>query len=140
LDTFWASFKKYLPESYLLFEVLKSHIGKETYNEILEHVYRQMQSESVDYAILEKADNVLVVNSSFSWTDLGNWDELYRLSLKDARDNAIDGNVISLNISNCFISSHEKMIGIIGVDNLIVIDSKDATLICKRGCSDDVRN
>ena len=137
-DTFWEDFRKFLPEHYALFRLLRKYTGKNGYDEALENIYKQMQSESMDYAVLEKSDHVFAVESSFSWSDLDNWDELYRLALKDGRNNVIEGDVIAINTRNCLVSANKKLIGVAGVDNLIVIDTDDALLICKRKQSDDV--
>lgn len=138
-DTFLNGFNKYLPEHAALFRQLHKHIGKDTYDTMLEQVYMQIQAESVDYAILEKSDNVLVLQSSFAWSDLGNWDEFYRLSMKDGRNNFIEGNVISVNTRNCLVSGHEKLISIVGLQDIIIIDSEEALLICPRKQSEDVK-
>jgi mannose-1-phosphate guanylyltransferase len=138
VETFWNAFELYLPEHAHLFKLLNKHIGKYSFKGVVEYIYRQMESVSVDYAILEKANNVLVVESTFSWSDLGNWDELFRLSLKDARNNFVEGDVIAINSTNCFISSNNRFVGAIGVNDLIVIDSEDSLLICRRGSSEDV--
>lgn len=138
-DAFWTAMDKYMPEESSLFKILNSHCEKSTFPGVLEHTYRQISSESVDYAIMEKAENVYVIKASFGWSDVGTWDEVYRLSRKDARDNVIEGDVIPINISNCYVSSNEKMIGIVGVNDLIVIDSPDALLICSKKRSDEVK-
>ncbi len=137
-DTFWQAMEKYWAEDTAIIEILFDHLGKDTFRENVEHTYRQISSLSIDYAILEKADNVYTVMSSFRWSDLGNWDELYRLTMKDARNNVIEGDVIPINTTNCLVSSQGKLIGIVGVNDLIVIDSDEAMLICRRGHSDDV--
>ena len=139
VDTFWEAFNRFLPEHSRLFKILNRIKTSDSFNEALKDVYKQMQTESVDYAILEKASNVYVVKSSFNWSDLGTWDELYRLSMKDARNNFIEGDVVSFNVSNSLISSKGRLIGIVGVDNLVVVDSDDAILICKRTRSNDVK-
>ncbi|MFH1049518.1 MAG: sugar phosphate nucleotidyltransferase [bacterium] len=138
-DTFWYSFKKYLPDHNRLFSLIEKNIGKSYYDRILEETYRQLQAVSVDYAILEKADNVFVVKSKFAWSDLGNWDELFKLKMKDARYNFIEGSVVPVNIRNCFVSAKDKVIGIVGVDNLIVIEEENAIIICSKDKSDDVK-
>lgn len=136
---FKDAFMKYLPFYAEQFDILKNHIGSESFDTELETLYMKLNPISMDYGILEKADNVLVVKSSFAWSDLGNWDELFRMTMKDARNNFIEGEVISLNSSNTFISTESRMVGVIGVDDLIVIDSPDALLICKRGQSEQVQ-
>lgn len=137
--TFKEAFHKYLPFYAEQFESLKSHIGKDTFNDELEKIYMMLNPISMDYGILEKADNVLVVKSSFAWSDLGNWDELYRLSMKDAKNNIIKGEVLTINTSNSFISSDSRLICTIGVEDLLVIDSPEGLLICKRGKSEQVQ-
>lgn len=140
IKTFWDSFQKYLPDHYRLFSLIKKNLGKSYYEQILEETYRQLQAVSVDYAILEKADNIYVVKSNFIWSDLGNWDELFKLKIKDARNNFIEGNVIPLNVHNCFVSSKDKIIGIVGVDDLIVIEEDNAIIICRKDKSDDIKD
>ncbi len=133
LDTFHSALNKYLPDHAPLFDFIRQNIAKENYSQILQDMYRQMRSVSVDYGIMEKADNVFIVEGSFGWSDVGTWDELYRLSMKDAKNNVIEGDVVAVNTTNCFVSTSEKFIGLVGVDDLIVIDSENAILICKRG-------
>ncbi len=139
MDTFWDSFHKYLPDHTRLFSLIAKNIGKSYYDRILEETYKQLQAVSVDYAILEKANNVFVVKSNFAWSDLGNWDELFKLKMKDARNNFIEGSVVPVNINNCFVSSKDKIIGIVGVENLIVIEEDNAIIICRKDKSDDVK-
>ena len=137
-QTFWDSMDKHWPEDTAIFKILHDHVGKDSFNANVEQTYKQVTSLSIDYALLEKADNVFVVQSFFRWSDMGNWDELYRLSMKDARNNVIEGDVIPVNSHNCLVSAKGKLIGLVGVKDLIVIDTDDAMLICKRGQSDDV--
>lgn len=138
VNTFWSAIEKYMPEHFQLFKLIKRTVGKEMYSEAVIDAYKQMQSVSLDYAILEKADNVYVVQSTFGWSDLGTWDELYRLSMKDGRNNVILGDVIASGISNSFVMSSDRLIGLAGVDNLIVVDTEEALLILRRGKSEDI--
>ncbi len=139
IATFVSSLEKYWREDYSDFNLLREHINKDSFQENLEYTYKQITSISIDYAVLEKADNVFVVQSTFRWSDVGNWDEIYRLSMKDAKNNVLIGDIIPINTSNCLINSNGKLIGVVGVNDLIVIDSDEALLICKRNCSDDVK-
>jgi mannose-1-phosphate guanylyltransferase len=118
---------------------MKKHVGKAFFEGIVEEIYRQMHAESVDFAILEKADNVYVIKSKFSWSDLNNWDEVFRLQMKDARNNFIEGSVIPINIRNCYVSSRDKLISIIGVEDLIVVEDENAIIICRKEKSDDIK-
>ena len=102
-------------------------------------MYQQMRSVSIDYGVMEKAQNVYVLEGSFGWSDVGTWDEIYRLSMKDAKNNVIEGDVIALDTSNCLISSSQKFIGVVGINDIIVVDSENALVICKRGESQKVK-
>ncbi len=135
----WEAMEKYLPDHFALFQVLKKHIGKDSYDEFLENCYRQMRNISLDYGIMEKARDMYVLEASFGWSDVGTWDEFHRLSLKDASDNVLEGNVIAIDTSNCLISAREKLIAAVGIEDLIVVESDSAILLCKRSESQDVK-
>ncbi|MDA3842850.1 MAG: sugar phosphate nucleotidyltransferase [Candidatus Kapabacteria bacterium] len=139
-DVILNAFKKYLPEHYRFFKILKKQVGKDFFKETLKDIYYQIDNDSLDYAILEKADNVFVVRSTFTWSDLGSWDEIHRIVFKDARNNYVEGNVAAVNIHNCLISSHDRFIGIAGVKDLVIIDSEDSLLVCRRDHEEDVQD
>ena len=131
----------HLPDHAPLFQLLTKHIGRETYDMMLENIFRQMRSLSFDIGIMEKAKNICVVDGAFGWSDVGTWDELYRMSMKDGRNNVIEGNVVTLNANSCFVSGASgRMIGIVGVDNLVVVDTESALMICRRGRTGEVRD
>lgn len=138
-STFRQAFTTYLPDYAPFFKLLDKHIGKPSYSEMLDTVYRQLRGISLDYAILEKAENILVIEGNFGWSDVGSWDEVYCLAMKDANNNALEGEVIAIDSSNCYVKSHGKLIGLVGVDDLIVVDSDVALVICKRSASQDVK-
>lgn len=140
IGTLWAAFDAYLPDHAPLFRLIQKYYGKPTYPKMLDSMYKQMRPLSFDYGVMEKATNVFVVQSTFGWSDVGSWDELYRLSMKDAKNNAIEGDVIAMDSNNCFVSSNGKMIGLIGVEDLIVVDSDNGLIICKRGDSQKIRD
>lgn len=135
------SIHTHLPDHAPLFHLLERHIGKETFRDTLENIYKQMRSVSFDTGVMEEADNVLVVEGTFGWSDVGTWDELYRLSMKDGRNNVIEGNVVTLNTTNTLVSAAGgKMIGLVGIDNLIVVETESTIVICKRGEAERVRD
>jgi mannose-1-phosphate guanylyltransferase len=133
IDKFWNLFQKFLPEHFKLFEILGKTIGQDVFREAVRDAYMQMEAVSMDYAIMEKARNFLVLESMLNWSDVGNWDEIYRLSMKDGRNNVLIGNVMASNVRNTFVMSDERFIGIVGIDNLIVVDTNDSLFICKKG-------
>ncbi len=139
LGTFFAAFESCLPDHAALFKFIQLNYGKDSYLQALQDMYQQMRSVSIDYGVMEKAQNVYVLEGSFGWSDVGTWDEIYRLSMKDAKNNVIEGDVIALDTSNCLISSSQKFIGVVGINDIIVVDSENALVICKRGESQKVK-
>lgn len=140
MDTFKAALDKYLPEYSEKFYELGKAVTEADFTDRLTFVYKQINSISLDYGILEKADNVFCTSASFSWSDLSTWDEIYRLTMKDANNNSIEGDVVSINNKNTFIVSNGKIIGAYGLENVIIIDTEEALLVCRLGESEKVQD
>ncbi len=101
--------------------------------------FARSPSDSIDYAVMEKAERVAVVPVSMGWSDLGSWDALHALSVCDASDNACHGDAILIDSRNCLVRSDGPRIALVGVDDLIVVASGNDILILPRGHSQDVR-
>ena len=96
-------------------------------------------ADSIDYAVMEKADRVAVVPVSMGWSDVGSWDALHLLSECDADGNAHRGTVLSIDSTNCLVRSDGPRVALVGVEDLIVVASGDDVLIVPRGHSQDVK-
>jgi mannose-1-phosphate guanylyltransferase len=139
VDVIEQALQRFLPETYEQMQRLDDTFGTPEFDERLENIYRQIHSISIDYGIMEKADNVFVTQCEFGWSDVGSWDETFRLSRKDSSGNSIVGDVVTIDTRNSFILTAGKMIATVAVDDLIVVDTEDALLICKRGESQKVQ-
>lgn len=128
------AFKKYLPKVYDLFESQSELF-------VLDDIYSECPNISIDYGIMEKAENVFVLQSHFGWSDLGTWGALYDNAEKDVKENAIIGsNVMVYESKNCMVSIPNKKLAVIdGLENFIVVDSADRLLICKREDEQKIR-
>ncbi len=109
------------------------------YQQTLETVYGIIRGISVDYGVMEKAEKVYVIPGQFGWNDIGSWDEVYRISGKDDQGNSITGKVVQAKTRNSLIYSESRVVATVGVEDLIIIDTGDALLVCKRGMSQDVK-
>lgn len=138
-DAILNEIKKSLPELYSHFEILKETIGTNLFETKLQDVYSKIKSISIDFGVMEKSDNVRVFRGNFGWNDVGSWDEVVRLSEKDENGNTIKGNVIPIDSKNSYFLSNGKLIATVGIDNLIVINTDDAILICKKDDSQNVK-
>jgi mannose-1-phosphate guanylyltransferase len=88
---------------------------------------------------MEKADNALVLRGDFGWSDVGSWDALWDISEKDACGNAASCRLIGVDSANVLVHGAKKLVALVGVRDLIVVETEDALLICRRGASQDVK-
>ncbi|SNS25135.1 mannose-1-phosphate guanylyltransferase/mannose-1-phosphate guanylyltransferase / mannose-6-phosphate isomerase [Sphingomonas laterariae] len=96
-------------------------------------------ADSIDYAVMEKADQVAVVPVEMGWSDVGSWDALHAITGPDDAGNCHQGEVIALDTNNCLIRSDGPLVAAVGVSDLIVVATGDAVLVLPRGASQDVR-
>lgn len=108
--------------------------------EIDPDTFESVPDDSIDYAVMEKSKNVAVVPCSIGWSDIGSWSALGDLTAPDAQGNRIEGEVLLHDVSNCYIQSNQRIVGAVGVSNLIVIDTPDAILVADRNRSQDVKH
>lgn len=139
VDAILKEIERCLPELYNELRTIEPTIGTSTYPTALEKAYGMIRGISIDYGVMEKAEKVFVIPGDFGWSDIGSWDEVVRLSGKDERGNSITGKVIQKDTSSSYIYSPDKVVATIGVEDLIVVNTPDALLICKRGKSQDVK-
>jgi mannose-1-phosphate guanylyltransferase len=128
------SFEKFLPEMYEVFDAEKAYFNTDQEQQAIERIYPQCVNTSIDYGVMEKADNVYVIPSSFGWSDLGTWTSVYDNLEKDYLENAVSGtNVIIIDATkNVVHADNQKLIVLQGLDDFIVVDTKDVLLICKK--------
>jgi mannose-1-phosphate guanylyltransferase/mannose-6-phosphate isomerase len=101
--------------------------------------FLECRSDSIDYAVMERTDKAALVPLDAGWSDVGTWDSLYEAAQKDSRNNATRGDVLLKNASGCYVRAESGMVALAGVEDIIVVKTKDATLIAKRGESEVVK-
>ena len=131
--------KRLIPELYDGLLKIEKSIGTKYEKDILSETYRDIKPVSIDYGVMEKTGDVFMIEGDFGWNDIGSWDALWDVMDKDEMGNATKGEVINFDTSNSLIYSPEKMVALIGVKDLIVVETGDSLLICKRGASQDLR-
>jgi len=135
------AFEKHLPEIKESFEKGRGIYNTDKEPEFIQQVYTTCRSISIDYGIMEKADNVYVLRSDFGWSDLGTWGSLYENRQKDEKGNAIVGkNVIMYDSHNCIVNMPEnKLVVLQGLDDHIVVESGNVLLICRKNDEQQIR-
>ncbi len=139
VDAILKEIERCLPDLHAELSRIEPTIGTSSYHSALEKSYGMMRGISIDYGVMEKAEKVYVIPGDFGWSDIGSWDEVYRLSGKDEHGNSITGKVIQQDTRNSYIYSPDKVVATIGVDDLIIVNTPDALLVCKRGMSQSVK-
>jgi mannose-1-phosphate guanylyltransferase len=124
-----------------VFDSEKEHFNTPAEKEAIERIYPLCVNISIDYGIMEKADNVYVIPSSFGWTDLGTWASAYDTLHKDYLGNAVGGkNVFILDATNNMVhANNKKLVVLQGIDNFIIVDTDDVLLICNKDNEQEIK-
>lgn len=128
------AFESFLPEMHEVFDAEKENFNTPSEKESIERIYPQCVNISIDYGVMEKADNVYIIPSSFGWSDLGTWASAYDNLEKDYFDNAVAGNNVMIidATKNIIHANNGKLVLVQGLDDFIVVDTDDVLLICKK--------
>ncbi|KOY87573.1 mannose-1-phosphate guanylyltransferase [bacterium 336/3] len=131
--TIISEFENQLPDIAEAFHEVQPHFFTEQEETAIKKAYSQCRSISIDFGIMEKAENVFVIPSDFGWSDLGTWKSLYELSQKDEAGNVIQGNVVAYETNNCIIRTPENRLVVLqGLDNYIVAEHDNVLMICPK--------
>ena len=136
-----AAFENYLPEIAEVFAAEKEHFNTNEEQVAIERIYPQCVNISIDYGIMEKADNVYIIPSSFGWSDLGTWNSAYENMDKDYLGNAVIGKQVMVidATRNMVHTDDNKLVVLQGIDDFIIVDTKDVLLICKREKEQEIK-
>jgi len=134
-----CNFKEYLPDIYNGLLKISEAVGTKKENEVLDRIYYDFSSESIDYGIMEKAKHIYILPGTFGWDDVGSWLAVERIRTSNEFGNVISGNTITINSKDCIIECENKLIAAVGLKNLIIVDTKDATLVCDKQSTADIK-
>jgi len=102
-------------------------------------MFSQSPNISIDYAVMEKSDKVAVVTCDIGWSDIGSWSAISELQPSDENNNSVVGEALLHDVNNCYIQNEGRLIGAVGVNDLIIVDTEDALLVADKSCSQDVK-
>ena len=139
VDLILEHYRKYLPELYIQLSEVENQIGKSTYYRNLRRIYKSTRNISIDYGIMEHAPSVNVIEGHFGWGDIGSWEEAYRRTRKDRDNNAGIGEHIFHNSKDCYVNSPKKFVAVVGMKDVIIVESGNALLVCNRSHAQDVK-
>lgn len=139
------AFKKYQPVTYDAMMPVLETIGSSSFAKDLEVAYSKVEKISIDYAVSEKADNLILIPGDFGWNDIGDWSVVHELRTKTDAGNAImcevdkQGDVAFHDSHNNLVHTHDRLIALVGVDDTIVVDTGEILLVMPKSRSQDVK-
>jgi mannose-1-phosphate guanylyltransferase len=139
-STILESFERFLPKVYQYLDKIAASLGTTEEHDMIQKIYGHIPSISIDYGIMERSDNVAVVLGDFGWNDIGSWDSLGAIYDVDDSGNVIKGEQVNLNTKNCICYAENRLIATIGIENLIVVETEDAVLVCRKDQAQKVKD
>jgi mannose-1-phosphate guanylyltransferase len=136
-----AAFEKFLPEIYDMFSAEKDKLNTPEETAAIEKIYSLCTNISIDFGVMEKADNVYVIPASFAWSDLGTWKSAWENMAKDYFQNAVAGdNVMIVDAKGCMVHVPDnKLVLLQGLEDYIIVDTKDVLMICKKENEQEIK-
>lgn len=144
-DTLLSAIRKYEPVIAKNLDDIGNILGTKKEKELLGVVYEKMPKISIDYAVAERDRNFVVIQADFYWSDIGDWKEVWENSPKDSFGNVIidgdedGGEVINIDTSDASVHTDGRMIALIDVDNIVIIDTPKALLVCAKSKAQNVK-
>jgi phosphoglucomutase len=134
VGTLIGQYKKLLPDMYALLD----QIDYDQFGNI-EELYENLEKISIDYGILERSPTITTIPTAINWSDLGSWEAFYQISTRDGAGNFFKGRVIPVDTEGSLVYSTSRLVGTVGLKDIVVIDTADALLVCDRHRTQDVK-
>jgi len=136
VDTLLTNMEKHMPDLHRQLSKINKKLEK---NRSIDSLWGRITPESIDYGLMEKAEDVYLVKAEFEWSDLGSWNTVYNYSPKSDEGNAVKGDGIVIDGKDNFIQSEDKLTAIVGLDNIVVVNTADATLVIPKDKVENVK-
>ncbi|MBU0692945.1 mannose-1-phosphate guanylyltransferase, partial [bacterium] len=129
-----------LPDWYSGLQNIRVALDTDKEKEVAQRVFHSNKGISIDYGVMENAQDVIIIKGNFGWSDVGSWDEVWRVRDHDAQGNALEGEAITVDASDNLILAKDKMIAVLGLSKLAVVETDDVILICPLAEAQRVRD
>ncbi len=138
VSTILGEIERFMPALYSQLMEIKAVLGTPEEGETLERVWAQVEDETIDYGVMEHAEDVAVIPADIGWSDIGDWATLYELLPADGEGNVVVGEHVGLDTKGCLVHS-SRLVATIGLEDMIIVDTGDAVLICPKDRAQDVK-
>ena len=133
------NFQKFMPDVYNGLRNIQSAIGSEEEQTVLQQEFENFISESIDYGVMEKAEQTYVIPGTFGWDDVGSWLAMERINKTNEFGNVLKGNIVTVHTNNTIIEGSDKLIATVGLENIIIVDTADALLVCEKEHAGEIK-
>ncbi|MGC8908594.1 MAG: mannose-1-phosphate guanylyltransferase [Desulfomonilaceae bacterium] len=139
VSTILAAFQEHLPDVYERMQGISGLLNTEGEREAVRRIYAELPNISIDNGIMEVARNVAVIPLNVPWNDVGSWPALHDVWDTDACGNSARGDFVQIGSNNCVVSAGSRLVALVGVNNLVVVDTPDAVLVCHKDSAQDIK-
>ena len=139
VDRILEEFQRQMPEFYVQLAEVEATLGTSGYEPTLSRVWPQVARQTIDYGVMEGAENVVVIPVDIGWSDVGSWASLSELLPADEERNIIVGPHVGIDTRDTLVFGEERLIATIGLEGMVIVDTEDALLVCPRGREQEVR-
>ncbi|UHA71650.1 mannose-1-phosphate guanylyltransferase [Paenibacillus sp. 481] len=139
-DVIRGYIKEHMPQVHDILETMKASFKNNDRNVVVSTEFPKMPDQSVDYGIMEKVKHIYVIPCVFGWDDVGSWTALERINESDENGNVVRGNSLNIDTKRCIIESNGKLIATLGVEDLIIVETDDVTLICNKDKAQEIKS
>lgn len=133
------AFKRFLPRIYNSLNKVSKKFDTDEGDRLINEIYPKLDSISVDYGIMERTDDALVISGDFGWNDVGSWDALGAIFPSDENGNIIKADYIGIDTNECIVYGDKKLITTVGLRDLVIVDTDDAIMVCNKDKAQDVK-
>jgi len=128
-----------MPQNHKILMKISQHLGSKDENNQIKKLYEQMDKISIDYGVLERSSDLLMIPADINWNDIGTWGTLKDMLSNDDSDNITKGNLITIDTTGSLIYGHKKTIITLGVEDMVIVDTDDVMLVCPKNKSADIK-
>lgn len=139
VSTILKNMREFLPDTYAGLQRIGQAIGTEQEKEVLTKEFMAFKAESIDYGIMEKASGIYILTGAFGWDDVGSWLAVSRIKKTNDLGNIVSGNAITVDTQNTIIQGGKKLIATVGLENMIIVDTQDALLVCEKEHAGEIK-
>jgi mannose-1-phosphate guanylyltransferase len=138
-STILKNIERFLPKVYGYLEKIAAEMNTENEQQAIKQYYGDIPKISIDYGVIERSDDVAVILGDFGWNDVGSWDNLGVIYDVDDFGNVIKGEQVNINTKNCISYAEHRLIATIGLENMIIVETEDAILVCRKDQAQNVK-